>query len=151
MIVVFVIMFDESSNFVPLQKVRASRKSSVLITSVLAAVCTAVIGFVIIWNVWNLLLVDQPSSIILNNPAPPPIERAEISAAEILRVVKNIERKANPDEKNAPNCVICLTEKAEFVVIPCGHLCYCKDCSSSPQNVCPMCRRRVSKLKKVFY
>ncbi|KAL7576467.1 hypothetical protein ACA910_017976 [Epithemia clementina (nom. ined.)] len=38
-------------------------------------------------------------------------------------------------------CVICLEEKADHVLIPCGHVCLCKSCQASTRT-CPLCRAR---------
>lgn len=46
-------------------------------------------------------------------------------------------------------CKICLEEEARVVFDPCGHLCGCVDCSVQ-LRACPMCRKDVQKIIKVF-
>lgn len=42
------------------------------------------------------------------------------------------------------NCVVCLEEdSAEIVILHCGHLCLCKDCSVRVTGFCPMCRGQI--------
>jgi len=52
-----------------------------------------------------------------------------------------------PDE-----CVICLTELKDTVVIPCRHLCVCHQCAQVlhyQSNKCPICRGPVRSMLKI--
>ncbi|XP_063705426.1 protein neuralized-like [Culicoides brevitarsis] len=46
---------------------------------------------------------------------------------------------------NANNrCVVCLSQRKNHILIPCGHLCVCQGCANQLQNMdshCPLCRR----------
>ena len=49
-------------------------------------------------------------------------------------------------------CCICLDKLSEYIFVPCGHLCVCKECAeewSWMHNKCPMCSRDVYKSIKV--
>ncbi|XP_007050690.2 PREDICTED: E3 ubiquitin-protein ligase SP1 [Theobroma cacao] len=46
-------------------------------------------------------------------------------------------------------CVICLEQEYNAVFIQCGHMCCCTTCSSHLTN-CPLCRRRIDQVVKVF-
>ncbi|XP_022728138.1 E3 ubiquitin-protein ligase SP1-like isoform X3 [Durio zibethinus] len=46
-------------------------------------------------------------------------------------------------------CVICLEQEYNAVFIQCGHMCCCTTCSSHLTN-CPLCRRRIEQVVKVF-
>ncbi|XP_039035823.1 E3 ubiquitin-protein ligase SP1-like [Hibiscus syriacus] len=49
-----------------------------------------------------------------------------------------------------PNlCVICLEHEYNAVFIQCGHMCCCTACASHLTN-CPLCRRRIEQVVKVF-
>jgi hypothetical protein len=51
------------------------------------------------------------------------------------------------DEDNL--CVICLTNEKDTAVIPCRHLCLCKDCASTLMQhtpKCPVCRGPIAQL-----
>ncbi len=41
------------------------------------------------------------------------------------------------------DCCICLGEEPSRVLVPCGHLCLCEDCSDKiyPNDKCPLCRQ----------
>ncbi|CAI2374888.1 unnamed protein product [Moneuplotes crassus] len=44
-------------------------------------------------------------------------------------------------------CVVCMTDQKNTVVMPCGHLCVCKDCATTIASQrspdCPICRKKV--------
>lgn len=47
-------------------------------------------------------------------------------------------------------CVICLQDPVTHVVVPCGHLALCVECSTLSLKKCPMCNHRVERVIKVF-
>jgi hypothetical protein len=50
-------------------------------------------------------------------------------------------------------CMICMSEAANFLVVPCGHQCGCEDCLTQvvrTTNRCPICRTSISRLQRVF-
>lgn len=62
-------------------------------------------------------------------------------------------RKYAPKPKEQ-QCAICMSEKAEFLVIPCGHKCGCEGCLSQiygqSDKKCPVCRKIMTGFVKVF-
>lgn len=46
------------------------------------------------------------------------------------------------------DCALCLSEVADIVIIPCGHMCMCTGCSKEMDvnhiKDCPMCRTRIT-------
>jgi len=48
------------------------------------------------------------------------------------------------------SCSICLTEKARLAAIPCGHLAFCSACAPRAGGTCPICRRRLFSLLRVY-
>lgn len=46
-------------------------------------------------------------------------------------------------------CKICLSEKAEVAILPCGHVCTCKKCIKSIRD-CPICRGKFEMLIPVY-
>ena len=42
--------------------------------------------------------------------------------------------------KEADECVVCLDNRIDTAIVPCGHVCVCFECSGHIQK-CPMCRR----------
>ena len=54
----------------------------------------------------------------------------------------------------APTCVVCLTDAADRVIKPCGHLCLCGVCASRFQRdrlPCPVCRRAQRSIDRVYF
>eukprot|EP01118_Nematostelium_gracile_P011348 TRINITY_DN4009_c0_g1_i1.p1 TRINITY_DN4009_c0_g1~~TRINITY_DN4009_c0_g1_i1.p1 ORF type:complete len:219 (+),score=30.27 TRINITY_DN4009_c0_g1_i1:40-696(+) len=52
------------------------------------------------------------------------------------------------DEYNM--CIVCFQNPKEMVTTPCGHLSLCRSCSKLRLNYCPMCRRNVDSIIKVY-
>ena len=51
-------------------------------------------------------------------------------------------------------CSVCLMEKVEIIIQPCGHVCLCRDCANclmlkDPKR-CPICRRGIQKIQNVY-
>ena len=46
---------------------------------------------------------------------------------------------------DTPECVICLTDVRDTIVLPCRHFCVCSECGdilrSRPPQRCPICRQ----------
>ena len=63
-----------------------------------------------------------------------------------------------PDIPNIPvnsdnghgECVVCLVNRADHVLLPCGHVCVCKGCASL-LNRCPICRQNILERKHVYF
>ncbi|CAO1427125.1 unnamed protein product [Diamesa hyperborea] len=58
---------------------------------------------------------------------------------------KNISRPITDDdnEDNGSECVICICEQRDTLILPCRHLCLCNSCADSLRyqaNNCPICR-----------
>jgi late competence protein required for DNA uptake (superfamily II DNA/RNA helicase) len=51
--------------------------------------------------------------------------------------------------KDVMECTICMENKVNCVLIPCGHL-YCSNCVISG-NTCPHCRDNFSSIQKLFF
>jgi len=48
---------------------------------------------------------------------------------------------------NSKECVICLSDDRDTIVVPCGHMCICSRCASTmvrQRDRCPLCRQKVS-------
>ncbi|XP_076755023.1 mitochondrial E3 ubiquitin protein ligase 1 [Xylocopa sonorina] len=41
-------------------------------------------------------------------------------------------------------CVVCRTNPREIILLPCGHVCLCEDCSVGITSDCPICRAPIS-------
>jgi uncharacterized protein YbdZ (MbtH family) len=47
------------------------------------------------------------------------------------------------------SCIICLEKERCVALIPCGHLCLCRDCSGT-QTKCPVCRTPIQDLLRTY-
>jgi hypothetical protein len=45
------------------------------------------------------------------------------------------------DESDA-ECIICMTDVRDTILLPCKHVCVCKGCHASISK-CPICRERI--------
>ena len=55
------------------------------------------------------------------------------------------------DDSGDPDaeCLICLCEKKDTLIMPCGHFCVCHDCGKSlvaAKHTCPICRGNIQSL-----
>jgi len=79
---------------------------------------------------------------------------------DILRELgTSLEQFESLASESANECVVCMGEKAEYILLPCGHLCLCGDCKSgfrphgsggSGLTACPKCRASIDKIQKVY-
>ncbi|CAI9768977.1 unnamed protein product [Fraxinus pennsylvanica] len=65
---------------------------------------------------------------------------------------------SSPDETAISNmdsgkeCVICMTEEKNTAVLPCRHMCMCRDCAKElmlQSNNCPICRQPIQELLEI--
>jgi hypothetical protein len=88
--------------------------------------------------------------------APPGLASAPIG----LSSGTNGKKSFTPDKKaaqlnlNKGMCVICLDKKADNLVIPCNHLCFCHQCSEEMAfrqlDKCPICQCKMENIVKIY-
>jgi len=83
-------------------------------------------------------------------------------AVRDLRARRRNSRKelSNPDlEEGGPPtatrededlCVVCLTNKRDTVILPCGHYYLCASCVSKCADTCPVCRGEIADTVRTF-
>ncbi|KAH8239548.1 hypothetical protein KR032_005415 [Drosophila birchii] len=47
-------------------------------------------------------------------------------------------------------CVVCSTNPKEIILLPCGHVCLCEDCSQKISISCPVCRGKITSKSAAF-
>lgn len=65
-----------------------------------------------------------------------------------MQAIYGIERAGTSDD----TCVVCLTNPKDMTVLPCRHMCLCRDCAEqlrTQTNKCPICRAPVETLLKI--
>ena len=53
------------------------------------------------------------------------------------------------DDGEGKDCLICLCEEKNTIVMPCAHLCVCRECGQSLKEkkfTCPVCRGEIGSL-----
>lgn len=76
--------------------------------------------------------------------------RQEEKAAEELRQTLDASRRErrqrvrDRDLRMDQICVVCNTNAREIILLPCGHVCICEDCSGNINDNCPICRTPIA-------
>jgi hypothetical protein len=47
-------------------------------------------------------------------------------------------------------CVVCWSQQKQVILLPCRHLCLCKDCNNKIKNRCPLCQGSIEESLTVF-
>lgn len=71
----------------------------------------------------------------------------------LLEEIESLKRSAKITKENeeSKECRICLDNRCEIALFPCGHVCLCDACSRNGALVqCPICRAQITRRLKVF-
>ncbi|KAJ2745834.1 hypothetical protein GGI20_001835 [Coemansia sp. BCRC 34301] len=71
---------------------------------------------------------------------------------EIFGLSETVQSRANPNADEPLQCAICLTDERDTAMLPCRHLCMCRECASTyrqQSNKCPICRTVVDTILHV--
>lgn len=71
--------------------------------------------------------------------------RFQIIATQSLAAELPIKQQKEPSD----GCCICMDDAANVVILPCTHLCICKQCGHKLKN-CPICRGHINSLLPVI-
>ncbi|XP_040078734.1 mitochondrial ubiquitin ligase activator of NFKB 1-like [Ixodes scapularis] len=77
----------------------------------------------------------------------------EMKDATRREEAKKERRKQTRDAAVAseyPNCVICLSNPVEVMMLECGHVCVCTDCAEQVRDTCPVCRAPIARSVAAF-
>lgn len=94
---------------------------------------------------------------------PPQIPCNQLNSNQILNNDQNPNnekpsgnsKKRSSDENSSENkqvkmeCIICEDEQRNIVLVPCGHLCVCSECSNAIA-ICPMCRLNITGRQRCY-
>lgn len=69
-------------------------------------------------------------------------ERLSEELQEALAASRRSRRRRvrDKDLREQEICVVCRTNPREIILLPCGHVCLCEDCSDDINSDCPICR-----------
>lgn len=68
---------------------------------------------------------------------------------KIKKLNKQIQNLSTCKSENT--CVICLDNISEFALIPCGHVCVCKNCKIFLKKKCPICNTNINNILEIFF
>ncbi|XP_057779115.1 probable E3 ubiquitin-protein ligase LOG2 [Salvia miltiorrhiza] len=73
---------------------------------------------------------------------------------EIFGIGNSLEHEFDGNESNDPGkeCVVCLSESRDTTVLPCRHMCMCRECANVLRfqtNRCPICRQPIERLLEI--
>ncbi|XP_037933704.1 mitochondrial E3 ubiquitin protein ligase 1 [Teleopsis dalmanni] len=79
-------------------------------------------------------------------------ERDERKIREQLESERRLRRaKYRPTEVATDQlCVVCSMNPKEIIILPCGHVCICEDCSEKIRETCPVCRSQIGSKSAAF-
>eukprot|EP01116_Phalansterium_solitarium_P019181 TRINITY_DN5287_c0_g1_i1.p1 TRINITY_DN5287_c0_g1~~TRINITY_DN5287_c0_g1_i1.p1 ORF type:complete len:715 (-),score=143.48 TRINITY_DN5287_c0_g1_i1:362-2506(-) len=66
-----------------------------------------------------------------------------------MKVDKAIELESQKHEE-ARLCAVCLENEKDTLLLPCSHLVICESCSRRNISLCPVCRKKITKMKRVY-
>lgn len=75
---------------------------------------------------------------------------AELRQAVAATRQERRQRVRDTDIRDDQLCVVCRMNPREIILLPCGHVCLCEDCSQNIHHDCPLCRTPIAQ-KNVAY
>uniref|UniRef100_A0A8C9WYJ1 E3 ubiquitin-protein ligase n=1 Tax=Sander lucioperca TaxID=283035 RepID=A0A8C9WYJ1_SANLU len=98
-------------------------------------------------------VVDEGDGMLLKFFSVKPLKQKQIvdRVSYLLQEIYGIENKNNQETKpsddensdNSNECVVCLSDLRDTLILPCRHLCLCNSCADTLRyqaNNCPICR-----------
>ena len=89
---------------------------------------------------------SRTAAAVMNTDVDDRLPQLEVNTSK-LSVSSRFYQGGEPDAGG--QCVVCWERQALFVVVPCGHICLCSNCSY--QDFCPICRAQVSNTLRVYF
>ena len=79
----------------------------------------------------------------------------QLTQLQQLQQLQHEDNVQNVDVINDDKtCVICMDNKKDHVIVPCGHACLCGDCVEmfkDGQQKCPLCKADIMTVTKVYF
>lgn len=98
---------------------------------------------------YGLFVLDKSSGLGDTQVIDPKME-------DVMAFLNDDTGKIDEENWNTTTCVICSMQKPTHVILPCGHLCLChkRICNekylSGGVDECPLCRKKIKEIKKVY-
>uniref|UniRef100_A0A1B6M0Y3 RING-type E3 ubiquitin transferase n=1 Tax=Graphocephala atropunctata TaxID=36148 RepID=A0A1B6M0Y3_9HEMI len=97
---------------------------------------TMVFGGLLAWRVWSNLKKRKAKQELQKR-----LDQGRRSRRQNVR---------DNDLPEALRCVVCQENPKEVILLPCGHLCICEDCSEQINSTCPICRSHIATKAAAF-
>jgi hypothetical protein len=76
------------------------------------------------------------------------MQKLAFAEHELAECSAQMNKLAECQERD--RCVICLSQEADHIVLPCAHLALCSTCGLRNMDVCPVCRGGVHSIIRVY-
>eukprot|EP01084_Bolivina_argentea_P065457 119313_1 len=98
-------------------------------------------------------------------PQPVQVQYVQPQQVQVVQIPNQIQPSAPPGYDDvaveigsnaqvvSSECTICLDKPSDYIIIPCGHQCGCKECLTKLQDTnskCPICRGEIQLIQKVY-
>lgn len=78
-------------------------------------------------------------------------EENENSETKKVEKELDFEKYTYKETEESSLCVMCISNEKNIILLPCKHLCLCKDCSyNSKLKNCPICRTEITEQMRIF-
>ena len=79
------------------------------------------------------------------------LKKSETLETDALSIASSVDEEPDPKHSKENNgCVVCLEQEATHAFIPCGHLCICSSCLELMDTKCPLCRRQMFCVTRIY-
>eukprot|EP00497_Spongosphaera_streptacantha_P002316 TRINITY_DN2918_c0_g1_i1.p1 TRINITY_DN2918_c0_g1~~TRINITY_DN2918_c0_g1_i1.p1 ORF type:complete len:141 (-),score=20.95 TRINITY_DN2918_c0_g1_i1:76-498(-) len=75
------------------------------------------------------------------------------SVRSLLEHIQELTGQAtagDDDENDDDSCVVCMSAERTHICVPCGHKCCCENCQDKFKDHCPICRKPLQMVIKIF-
>ena len=106
--------------------------------------------------IYNNLFLEYPPKIILDLPKLNKIKITPYSFISKEKLMIEIDKNKIRTQNNNVNqdeelCCICMENKKEAAIVPCGHvICWDNLCRNMLNGKCPICKNKIDKIIKIY-
>ena len=68
-------------------------------------------------------------------------------------IIRDRDQRPRVELPEGQNCVVCLDQAREVILLDCGHVCVCADCATElmrTRPICPVCRSSIDRVAQAF-
>ncbi|GKV19535.1 hypothetical protein SLEP1_g29779 [Rubroshorea leprosula] len=82
------------------------------------------------------------------------IDGVRYELRDLYGIASSAPEEGFEDSDPGKECVICMTEPKDTAVLPCRHMCMCRECAKElrkQSNKCPICRQHIEELIEIKF